>query len=1019
MLLSEESHHSNISTEKEKQDDGDIRCPNCSWYFSSNTKPYILPCFHNLCDKCIQNLIEEKNPKCPICSKVFTHEETNPFQVNFAFLNLVTKILTNKIIFCKKCYKIFYWYEHYTVCDQENFVEVDDIFNDIKNYCEKGIDILKMFNKENDNVNITKDLNTFNTFNTSLVKYKNEIMVLLSKLIHKIRKKNTNKIKKEIDKMFRLKEKNKLEFEFDYKEIKNKIINFLIICIEHNEYFDKKDILSVIEPYFSCMENNRESTYLKRNNEIIITNNLINQSQRYFNSPNNTISKYTKKIFKPEINNNCENTSYAYNIYKKPSQIQFLKTPTKKKIFFEKETSKIFNIKEKVFNKNKNLFNSPNITKSKNRKYINKENKENKELNKKEIESEEEFIDNFDDDYHEVNNNNMKTEVNYNPENFNKIKLVNKKNKNMNIKDIFETSLLQDSKSQKKLIIGLNDVKIISFKKRINKNMKISIDDINKNKNKTNNNNAQENHLINSDKIINKNAHIKIFHKKKINSISSINSIFSTEMTKSTNISNANALKRNNENKMSKKISQKHHLSSRGKNPIDINLKDLKINKNNSKMIFLNHSNNNTKKKKPTINTNNINNNFFELSKKKNIYINNLSSPNNNSMNKIFKNFNNIKDIVKNVNKYVKRTEYIGDNVDKNLNHNISLLKKNISEDYTLLLDDVVNNFINNQRRFLFSFRNNRKFIILYDTEYNNFIPLDLSDILPDFPNFNSSMQFEFVEYNDHYLLFISGGNSSILKSKESPNHSNDTFIIINIKINIDINNKNKINYKKKYILEHKDKMPSGKSNHSIIFHNNNLYVIGGFDINKKITNECFYFSYKEKKWYELPQLNIPRANGSLCIYNKSLLYIFRGRDNETELNSIEYLNINIDLNNTNDNKWILVNVVDYGYVWNKAYNSCTVVLDENKILIFGGEDENILYKESFLFDIKSTSIYRGMNLKIPASFNSQGIYNNGKVYGFDFKNKNGDYEHKVHIFDIKNSYWTLINAENNNMHIS
>ena len=1008
MLLSEESHQSNISTEKEKQDDGDIRCPNCSWYFSSNTKPYILPCFHNLCDKCIQNLIEEKNPKCPICSKVFTHEETNPFQVNFAFLNLVTKILTNKIIFCKKCYKIFYWYEHYTICDQENFIEVDDIFNDIKNYCEKGMEILKMFNNDNDNV--TKDLNTFNTFNTSLVKYKNEIMVLLSKLIHKIRKKNTNKIKKEVDKIFRLKEKNKLEFEFDYKEIKSKIINFLIICIEHNEYFDKKDILSVIEPYFSCMESNKESTYLKRNNEIIINNNMINQSPRCFNSSNNTISKHTKKIFKPQINYSCENTSYVNNIYKNPNQLQFLKTPTKKKIFFEKETSKFSKIKEKVFNKNKNLFNSPNIAKFNNKKY---NNKENKELNKKEIESEEEFIDNFDDDYHEVNNNNnMKTEVDYKSEKFNKSRLVNKKNKIINIKDIFEKSLLQDSNSQKKLIIGLNEVKVISLKKKINKNMKLSIDDINKNKNKNNFNNPQENNLINNAKINNKNANIKIFHKKKINSISSINSLFSTEITKSTNISNKNVLKKNNENKMIKKTSPTNFLSSRGKNPCNISLRDLKINKINSKMIFLNHSNN-TKKKKPFINTNNINNNFFELSNKKNIYINNLSSPNNNSMNKIFKNFNNIKDIVNNVNKFVKRAEYIGDNVDKNLNHNLNLLKKNISEDYTLLLDDVVNNFINVQRRFLFSFKNNTKFIILYDTEYNNFIPLDLSDILPDFPNFNSSMQFEFIEYNDHYLLFISGGNSRILKSKESPNHSNDTFIIINIKINIDINNKNKINYKKKYILEHKDKMPSGKSNHSIIFHNNNLYVIGGFDTNKKITNECFYFSYKEKKWYELPQLNSPRANGSLCIYNKSLLYIFRGRDNEAELNSIEYLNINI--NNTSDNKWILINIVDYGYVWNKIYNSCTVVLDENKILIFGGEDENILYKESFLFDIKNNSIYRGMNLKIPAAFNSQGIYNNGKVYGFDFKNKNGDYEHKVHIFDIKSNIWTLINAGNNN----
>ena len=173
MLISEESHLSNISTEKEKQDDGDIRCPNCSWYFSSNTKPYILPCFHNLCDKCINILIQQKNPKCPLCSKIFTHEETNPFQVNFAFLNLVTKILSNKVIFCKKCYKIFYWYEHYTICDQENFIEVDDIFNDIKNYCEKGIEIINIFNNNNNNnENENKELNIFNT---SLNKYKNEI----------------------------------------------------------------------------------------------------------------------------------------------------------------------------------------------------------------------------------------------------------------------------------------------------------------------------------------------------------------------------------------------------------------------------------------------------------------------------------------------------------------------------------------------------------------------------------------------------------------------------------------------------------------------------------------------------------------------------------------------------------------------------------------------------------------------------------------------------------------------------
>ena len=167
-MLTEESRISNLSTEK--QDDGDIRCPNCYWYFSVNTKPYILPCFHNLCDKCINNLIQQKNPKCPVCSKIFTHNGENPFQVNFGYLNLVTKILTNKIIFCKKCYKIYYWNNHYTSCNQEDFIETYEIFNDIKNTCENGLKIINLLNDKNNNA-----FGNENTLN--IIKSKDELTI--------------------------------------------------------------------------------------------------------------------------------------------------------------------------------------------------------------------------------------------------------------------------------------------------------------------------------------------------------------------------------------------------------------------------------------------------------------------------------------------------------------------------------------------------------------------------------------------------------------------------------------------------------------------------------------------------------------------------------------------------------------------------------------------------------------------------------------------------------------------------
>ena len=126
-------------------DELDSRCPKCKWYFSSITKPYILPCNHNICFKCIDQLIEENSTKCPVCNSLFNKEEKNSFQTNLVFLNILLKILQSKIIFCKNCNKIFYWKEHYDTCDQANFRDISFIFREIKNSCEGKIRVLKLF----------------------------------------------------------------------------------------------------------------------------------------------------------------------------------------------------------------------------------------------------------------------------------------------------------------------------------------------------------------------------------------------------------------------------------------------------------------------------------------------------------------------------------------------------------------------------------------------------------------------------------------------------------------------------------------------------------------------------------------------------------------------------------------------------------------------------------------------------------------------------------------------------------
>ena len=42
----------------EHQEDEDLRCSGCSYFFSSITKPYLLPCNHNLYVLCIDKLIK-------------------------------------------------------------------------------------------------------------------------------------------------------------------------------------------------------------------------------------------------------------------------------------------------------------------------------------------------------------------------------------------------------------------------------------------------------------------------------------------------------------------------------------------------------------------------------------------------------------------------------------------------------------------------------------------------------------------------------------------------------------------------------------------------------------------------------------------------------------------------------------------------------------------------------------------------------------------------------------------------
>ena len=83
------------------------------------------------------------------------------------------------------------------------------------------------------------------------------------------------------------------------------------------------------------------------------------------------------------------------------------------------------------------------------------------------------------------------------------------------------------------------------------------------------------------------------------------------------------------------------------------------------------------------------------------------------SMDKIISNFNKISEVVEDVKRYENIIDFIYNFIKDNVDRNLEYLKYNIFNNYKLLLKDLTNNFNNSQRRFLFSFKNNTKILIL------------------------------------------------------------------------------------------------------------------------------------------------------------------------------------------------------------------------------------------------------------------------------------------------------------------
>ena len=907
-------------SEEHQEDEEDIKCPKCSFFFSSITKPYILPCNHNICLNCIDLLISENNNKCPICNYQFNQKDRNLFKVNFGFLNLVVKILQTKIIYCNKCNKIFYWKEHYQSCEQKYFKNCDDILEDIKINCEESEKILKLFKKEGYILN----------------KYKIEIGNLIKNILNEIH----NKYKVTIDNKIK-NELLKTNININFIKSKIEILEFLKQCLSFPEYFDTKEIFQILkqkELFFNSYFKN-----IKILNKTAFSppsvHNLIIKDKGIYNK--NTNQKYETINNNNIINNNYSNYYTFDKNHKTTNKYKstyFFNDNEKKTISEEEDDDEDY-----IINNNYDNYDDEGINGS-DRIKVKKYHDNNISQFKK--------INNF-SQLNTISNENGNLKKNFlikNQKQNPKIKLAREKKKSkFDINSLLddEEINIEEEPIQKKIIVGLKDVKVISSKPSLNA---------------MNNNSLEKQNKLNSKLIKPK----FVIPGQKLD-LDNMNSL----PNKGT-INNYNSKNNGNNNNLSYTIQE------------EVPSLSLLRSSDYTKREFRFHLIPKSKNIKSKLNKSlgyNLNSNTINVDQSvvdnvtKGKLMNNSKNINNNAI-KIIKSFNKIKDITNKLTKYFELTNFLFNNINNEVNNNMHLLKNNIKKNYNSLLNDIIYNLNHTQKNYLLTYINNTYNILLYDPfnrqnsikNYNQIFKNNKINI----NKFNNSIS---IVYDDNDLIFISGGENQY-----------NLFIIVTWSSGTII---------------HLEFMQTKKAYHKTIYYNEKLYLIGGMSPDKKVSSECFLFNLKDKKWYLMPNLKNPRKNASLCFYNDSILYVFRGEDDNNVLDTIEFININIK------KEWTIYKPIDYGYVWIPAKNSMILTVDKDKIMICGGENkEGEILKDCFLFEPSTHCVYKGLDLCTPSAFICEGCFYQDEIFGVDYNNATQNNMRIIHSYNINNNSW-------------
>lgn len=179
------------------------------------------------------------------------------------------------------------------------------------------------------------------------------------------------------------------------------------------------------------------------------------------------------------------------------------------------------------------------------------------------------------------------------------------------------------------------------------------------------------------------------------------------------------------------------------------------------------------------------------------------------------------------------------------------------------------------------------------------------------------------------------------------------------------------LNPQKGFKIKALNKMISCRREHSTLYVDGHVYVLGGYDGEQlEMLASCERYSLSSKEWSRISAMNIRKCAFGAASWKKEHIYTFGGFNGNLRLSQIERYRID-------DNRWTILKVE----LKEKLSNTAAIYTANEKILILGGGSDQGFILDVFEFDCRREKVVNVSRMSEGRDLRNKLSYVNGSLY--------------------------------------